>query len=304
LDTELGGRTAMNERGLSRRRFCQLASSGLLLAPTLLRGQTPAQLTAREVVARIRKNIGVPWHAPTADEFKVGDPDAPITGITTTFMSTLDVLQCSVAAGNNFVITHEPTFWSAADVVSDVRDDPLFEYKLNFIQKNKMVIWRFHDHWHARRPDGIFAGWNRAMGWENYSVKEENPFSIEYVVPETSLAELAKQMQTKLKVRSMRLVGDPKLRVMRIANGGHYILQGMPALLKADVLLVFEEREWEAAEYVRDAIAAGQKKALIQLPHEGGEEAGMEECARWLQTFVNEVPIKFIPSGDPFWIPA
>jgi putative NIF3 family GTP cyclohydrolase 1 type 2 len=294
----------MNERELSRRRFCQLASSGLLLAPTLVRGQTPARLTAREVISRIRKNVGVPWHRPTADEFKVGDPDAPITGITTTFMSTLDLLQRSAAAGNNFVITHEPTFWSAADVVSDVRDDPLFDHKLNFIQKNKMVVWRFHDYWHARRPDGILTGWNRAMGWENYAVKGDNPFSIEYVVPETSFEDLAKEMQAKLKVRSMRLVGDPKLRVTRIANGGHYILQCMPALPKVDVLLVFEGREWEAAEYVRDAIAAGLKKALIQLPHEGGEEAGMEECARWLQTFVNEVPIKFIPSGDPFWMPV
>jgi putative NIF3 family GTP cyclohydrolase 1 type 2 len=294
----------MSTGTLSRRRFCQLASSSLILAPALMHGQTSERLTAREVVARIRKNVGVPWRTPTADEFKVGDPDAPITGITTTFMSTLDLLHRSAAAGNNFVITHEPTLWSAADVVSDVREDPLFEYKLNFIQKDRMVVWRFHDHWHARRPDGIFAGWNRAMGWENYAVKGDNLFSIECVAPETSFEELAREMQTRLKMRSMRLVGDPKLRVTRIANGGHYILQCMPALPKVDVLLVFQGREWEAAEYVRDAIAAGQKKALIQLPHEGGEEAGMDECARWLQTFVDEVPIKFIPSGDPFWIPA
>lgn len=281
-----------------------MASSGLLLAPTVMRSQTPGRLTAREVVARIRKNIGVPWRSPTADEFKIGDPDAPITGITTTFMSTLGLLERSLAAGNNFVITHEPTFWSAADVVSDLRDDPLYQHKVNFIETNKMVVWRFHDHWHARRPDGIFAGWNRTLGWVNYAIQGTNPFSHEYVVPETTFEQLAREMLTKLKMRSMRLVGDRKLRVSRVGIGGHYILQCMPLLSKVDVLLVFEAREWEVAEYVRDAIAAGEKKALIQLPHEGGEEAGMEECAQWLQTFVNEVPIKFIPSGDPFWIPA
>jgi hypothetical protein len=32
---------------------------------------------------------------------------------------------------------------------------------------------------------------------------------------------------------------------------------------RVDVLIVFECREWEAAEYVRDAIASAQKKALI-----------------------------------------
>jgi hypothetical protein len=73
---------------------------------------------------------------------------------------------------------------------------------------------------------------------------------------------------------------------------------------RVDVLIVFECREWEAAEYVRDAIASAQKKALIQLPHEGGEEVGMDECAHWLRTFVTEVPTGFIPSGDPFWMPV
>lgn len=296
----------MDHTTLSRRRFCQLAGGGLLLAPTFLRGQSSSgTLTAREVVARIRKHVGVPWRTPTADDFKIGDPDAPITGITTTFMSTLDLLQRSAAAGNNFVISHEPTFWSAADVVSDLRDDPLYHLKLDFIAKHKMVVWRFHDHWHARRPsDGIFAGWDRAMGWENYRVKSDNPFSIQYAIPETSLEDLARDMRKKLNVRSMRLVGDPKLPVTRVGNGGHYILQCMPQLPKVDVLLVFEGREWEAPEYIRDAIAAGEKKGLIQLPHEGGEEEGMRECALWLRTFVDEVPIAFLPSGDPFWIPA
>jgi putative NIF3 family GTP cyclohydrolase 1 type 2 len=280
-----------------------MAASGLMLAPTLRRAQSGSGVTAREVVARIRKNTGVQWRTPTADEFKIGDPDVPITGITATFMSTLDLLERSVAAGNNFVITHEPTFWSAADAVSDLRDDPLYEYKVNFLERNRMVVWRFHDHWHAHHPDGIFTGWNKAMGWENYTVAGASPFSHEYVVPEMSFEGLARDMRDKLAVRSMRLVGDPKLRVTRVGHAGHYIQQCMQVLPRVDVLIVFESREWEAAEYVRDAIAAGQKKALIQLPHEGGEEAGMEECARWLQTFVNEVPIKFIPSGDPFWMP-
>lgn len=294
------------QMGITRRKFCQLTGTGLLAASPLARAQShsASSLTAREVVARIKKNVGVPWHIPTADDFKVGDPDAPIAGITTTFMSTLDLLQRSVAAGNNFVITHEPTFWSAADVVSDVRDDPLYEYKVNFIEKNKLVVWRFHDHWHAHRPDGIFTGWNKTMGWESYATSAANPFSHVYVIPETSLAELARDMQAKLKTRSMRLVGDPKLRVTKLAHAGHYIQQCMQALPNVDVLMVFECREWEAAEYVRDAIASGQKKALIQLPHEGGEEAAMDECASWLRTFVTEVPIKFIPSGDPFWMPA
>ena len=293
----------MTLRKISRRSFCHAsAGAGLLAVPDLLRGRAPSDLTAREVVARIRKQVGVKWQTPTDDEFKFGDPDGDTTGITTTFMCTLDLLKRSLAAGNNFVITHEPTFWSDSEV-PDLNNDPLYRKKLDFVARNKMIVWRFHSHWHTRKPDGILTGFNKAMGWESYAVPGKN-FWPEYIVPETSFENLARDMRAKLKIRSVRLVGDPKLKVTRVGHGIHGIETCMRVLPIVDVVVVFECREWEAAEYVRDAIAAGYNKALIQLPHEGGEEAGMDECARWLRMFVSEVPIKFIPSGDPFWMPV
>ena len=61
-----------------------------LVAATLL-GQAP--LTARDVVERIKQNIGVPWTEPTVDTFKDGDPATPVTGIAVTMMATFDVLR-------------------------------------------------------------------------------------------------------------------------------------------------------------------------------------------------------------------
>jgi hypothetical protein len=29
----------------------------------------------------------------------------------------------------------------------------------------------------------------------------------------------------------------------------------------------------------------------------------MEECVRWLKTFVTHVPIEFVPAKQPFWLP-
>jgi hypothetical protein len=29
----------------------------------------------------------------------------------------------------------------------------------------------------------------------------------------------------------------------------------------------------------------------------------MEECTRWLKTFVSEVPVEFVPARQPFWLP-
>jgi hypothetical protein len=73
---------------------------------------------------------------------------------------------------------------------------------------------------------------------------------------------------------------------------------------RVDMLLVSEAREWDSIEYVRDTILSGQKKGMVLISHEAGEEAGMDECAKWLRTFISEVPIQFIDSHDPFWRPS
>ena len=53
-------------------------------------------------------------------------------------------------------------------------------------------------------------------------------------------------------------------------------------------------------EYVDDAIAAGMAKGLVIIGHIPSEQVGMEEAARWIGTFVREVPVRFVPARDPF----
>jgi len=67
---------------------------------------------------------------------------------------------------------------------------------------------------------------------------------------------------------------------------------------------VGETREGETVEYAADAATEGKRKALIIIGHVPSEQAGMEECARWLKTFVKNVPVEFVPTKQPFWTPA
>jgi hypothetical protein len=69
-------------------------------------GAQPGRLTARQVVERIQKNVGVAWRTGTVDTLKAGDPDTPVTGIATTMMATFDVLVRASAGGANLIITH------------------------------------------------------------------------------------------------------------------------------------------------------------------------------------------------------
>jgi putative NIF3 family GTP cyclohydrolase 1 type 2 len=259
--------------------------------------------TAREVVAAIQKNVGVPWNSETVDTFKAGNPDTPVTGIAVTMMATLDVLQRAVEKGENLIITHEPTFYNHLDIPEDMeQNDPVWAAKRTFIEKHGLVVWRFHDHWHRRNPDGILVGVMHALGWEKY----QNPANqYLFTMPETTVERLAAEVANRLDTPVLRVVGNPEMKVTRVAlsPGSAGFVRETRALASDNVelLLVGETREWETVEYAADAVSAGKAKALIVIGHVPSEQPGMEECARWLKTFVKEVPIEFVPTRQPFW---
>ncbi|MGD0094630.1 MAG: Nif3-like dinuclear metal center hexameric protein [Planctomycetota bacterium] len=263
-------------------------------------------ITARQVVERIKQQVQCPWSGDTVDTFKAGNPDAAVTGIATTFLASLDVLQRAAASGHNFVITHEPTFYNHRDqILSHLEGDKLLAEKQAFIEKHGLVVWRFHDHWHRRQPDGITQGVARKLGWEKYL---QPGAGAVFALPETTLRSLAGELKAKLRATVVRVVGQPQMKVRRVGMlPGASGAAGQIALLQrddVDVVLAGETPEWETVEYVRDAATAGKTKALILLGHANSEEPGMANCAEWLKSFIPEVPVAFVPAGDPFWSPG
>src|SRR5258705_1213730 len=274
-----------------------------VVAPTTPRAQQP--LTARDVVARIKQNIGVPWTEPTVDTFKDGDSTTRVTGVAVTMMATFDVLQRAVARGANLVITHEPTFYDHFDKldVLESEHDSVTAAKRAFIREHQMVAVRMHDHGHRRRPEPMATDLARVLGWDRYRADSE----WLYRIPETTLAELARTIRRRLPAPTLRVVGDSGLRVTTIGlSPGAAGFARHRQLLQQDnveVLVIGEAREGETGEDVADAVTAGRKKALIVLGHGRSEQDGMEEFARWLGTFVKEGPVTFVPTADAVWAP-
>ncbi len=266
----------------------------------------PAALTAQQVVDRIKANVGIPWMAQTVDNIVAGSPDIKVKGIATTMMATLQVVQRAAAAGRNLIVTHEPTWWTHQDKIDDYREDPTYRFKKELIERHEMAVFHFHDHWHRRTPDGIALGMAREVGWEQYLVPNtQREFALP---PQQTLADVAKHLETTLKIRTARVLGDPKLPVKRaLASWGNCsLVPGVPYISRPDIdlLIVGETREWELVEYVQDQIASGLKKGLIVLGHVVSEQAGMKLCAEWLKGFITEVPIEFIAADEPFWRPS
>jgi putative NIF3 family GTP cyclohydrolase 1 type 2 len=279
------------------------------ILPAIMLGNVAAvmaqehRVTAREVVAEIQKQVGVEWQKDTVDTFKAGNPDTAITGIAVTMMATMDVLQRASAKGLNFVVTHEPTFYAHLDTPDGLPEsDPVWAEKRDFIEKHGMVVLRFHDHWHMRKPDGIEAGMVHALGWEKFQ-NPENQYL--FVMPETTVKKLAEEVAAKLGSPVVRVVGEPEMKVTKVGlSPGAAGFQPETHALERDdvqVLLVGETREWETVEYAADAVTQGRKKALIVIGHIPSEQAGMEECTRWLKGFMNQVPVEFVPAHEPFW---
>ena len=289
--------------GVSRRELIA-GAAGIVTARPLAAQSERSAITAGEVIARIKRNVGIPWREQTVDNIIAGSADTPVQGIATTMMATLEVMKRAAAAGKNMVITHEPTFYSHQDNIDQLKDDPVCRFKTEFIREHNMVSFHFHDHWHRRSPDGIALGMARELGWEKYA----DPDNLRlFTIPQTPLARLAKDLQSRLKPRTMRVLGDPQLSINRVNASWGYISQfpgiTLAARADTDLFVCGETREWEVVEYVQDMIASGRKKALIVLGHVVSEQAGMKYCAEWLKTFIPEVPIDFVPASEPFWSP-
>jgi putative NIF3 family GTP cyclohydrolase 1 type 2 len=290
------------KKQISRRSFV-LAGITVPAAALALPNVGDAHFTANGVIQRIRDHVGTPWLDETVDRIIAGNGATLIHGIATTMMATLEVLQKAVAAGTNMVITHEPTFYSHEDATDNLKADPTFQYKAEFIRKNNLVVFRFHDHWHRRNPDGVALGMTRELGWEK-NVDSQNPHLFSF--SPIRLSEFVGSIRARLKPQSMRVVGDQHLSVRKVIASWGYISQlpGIDLLARpdVDVLIGGEAREWEVVEYAQDAIASGKKKALVLIGHVASEQAGMTYCAQWLKPLFPGLPVESVPASEPFWM--
>lgn len=300
-------------RILERRKFLKLGSASILgagLTVNLVSCSTKAAvvqapkkgITIQEAIDIIMAQIpAFKKGLPTVDTIKIGDGTQEIKGIVTTFMATIEVIEKTIELGANFIITHEPTFYNHLDETDWLQDDKVYQNKKQLLEKNNIVVWRFHDFWHLYRPDGILTGFLQKLEWTDYLNPDlENTVAI----PAQSLRSLAAHIKSKFNLKRTFFIGDENMQSTRIgilpgAWGGR---AHIPFLGKdIDTLLVGESQEWEAVEYIRDAAHVGMKKGLIIMGHAESEDPGMRYCAEWIAELIPAIPaIHHVSAGDPF----
>ena len=272
-------------------------SNKLLAQPPIVQSQT-----ARQIVGQMQTHLTCPWNNETVDTFKTGNPDDAVTGIAVCMFADMETLRKAVARNCNLIIVHEPTFYNHLDKTNTLEDNAVYRKKIAYINEHKLIIFRFHDHWHRTVPDGIYMGMIDKLGWKANQTDQSMLF---FKFDEQTVGGFAQKLQEKLKGSQLRIVGDPQMRFTNVA-----LAVGAPGssshinLLTNDfteLLVAGEASEWETYEYVLDASMLGMKKAAIFTGHIASEEAGMEYCATWMKTFITEIPVTYFENGSSYW---
>jgi putative NIF3 family GTP cyclohydrolase 1 type 2 len=277
-------------------------AAGLLVNPVLTHFTAKDTITVAQVIDRILADVPGGKLTDTVDTLKSGSGDMVVTGIVTTMFATVAVIRSAAKINANFIIAHEPSFYNHTDDKNWVENNLVVKEKMALLEKYQISIWRFHNHWHRMKPDGILHGVLLKTGWLRYNETEKNVFDI----PSQKLGMLIPHLIKTLQLPRLRYIGDPDKECKTIAllpgaAGGQRQL-GLLISSNADLLIVGEANEWETPEYIRDANALGRKVSLIVLGHSLSEEPGMEWLVQWLKPKLPGMPITHIASGDTFSI--
>lgn len=278
----------------------------------------------REVIEKI---LAYHPHIPNyrgCDDYKCGDPEAECTGIITALVPTHNVIKKAIELGANLVIVHEPIFYTSEDGPGWFEDFPnaVYEEKRRLIDDHGITVWRDHDHMHFHRPDGIFTGVLKHLGWADcaHVVTDTDSFAHFHVdLPEMTVGDLCRHLIKGIGMNGVRYIGSPETRIRSAAFVGHLFpgpcrrtrADGSPMEYGASVIQTLEEQvdviipgeiiDWTVASYVRDAVQQGGAKAMINLGHLNWEELGMKYAKEWLDELLEgQVDVTYVPSEDMY----
>lgn len=267
-----------------------------------------AQLTAREVFGRIKTASRQPWDPnATDDRIIFGGRDIAVTGIATCFTATMDVLRRAHADGLNYIIPHEASFYERYDDTASsaiLDDDAVIVAKRQFLTSNKMVIQRMHSHSHSLPGDAIIVGLMKQLGWSGQRIADVVGVPCVHLVSAPARS-VGLHIKERLGLKTLRMFGEPEREIAKIG-----ISVGMPgenlqiAMLESglDAVMLGEVREPEVLGHAQDM--AYSRDITIFFSGHNNEDAGMGVVADWLTPLFPKLPVRWLPTADPYTNPV
>lgn len=236
----------------------------------------------------------------TCDTLKSGDADREIKKVGVTMFATVDNIKKAAEAGVDFLITHEPTFYTHRD---DFFDEAQIKEKKAQIDAYGITVYRYHDNMHFRAPDLITEGMLEEIGLrgtlEETSYLGSSLFTLD---TEMTALSLARYLEERLNVSRIRIAGEREkpVKCLALCFGTP---EGVFQLLSrdgVDCVLTGEACEWQLAEYARDAASLGKNKSLIVMGHIASERGGMRVLATRLKTRFPALSVEYIETDEVY----
>lgn len=255
----------------------------------------------------------------TADTVKFGNPDVECTGVVTSIAPTIDVIKKAGELGYNLLVVHEPCFWTHEDSKEWLKEDPLYKEKTALLEQYGLTVWRFHDHMHMHKPDLVFGGMTRQLGWEAYDIGDQiktsthldrnHHLSTLWELPDMPFREVVAILKEKIGLEQVSYVGNPDAIIRRASVTFHeYDREPHQAYIQImndldiDLMIPGESVNWTTQYYIRDAAALGKNKVLLLIGHFNVESLGMKDLAERFIPRVTQNAVKtaYIPAGDSY----
>ena len=182
-------------------------------------------MKVKEVLEFVSREIGVP-----ANEFPDGgywgSPETKVKGILVTWMMTADALRSAVRRGCNVVVCHEGflfaegvpgamyRWWEPADEKQRELDDHPNRVRRRIIEENNLTVLAIH---YGLDRLCLYDDFMRHLGITKVASGEGYDRIWELPKPQKASA-LARDVAKKMKMKSVRLVGDANKIIKKVGN--------------------------------------------------------------------------------------
>ena len=260
------------------------------------------------------------------DCIKIGNAQDECRGVAVCLEPSMDNVRAARDKNLNLMIVHEPLFYQTPDYGTwrGGYSNSVYEYKKTYIEQNGITIFRDHDHMHFHRPDSIFSGVIRELGWENYYQGQEKSmcYVFDFAQDAMKLSAVAEHLRDALSLNGVKYIGNPDMIVHKAALVGHlfpncfypdgekddgfYHDYSMDVIREmemngVELIIPGEIIEWTCAAYIRDAFSQGRNVACLNIGHYNLEELGMKDFAKVVSRLVEyKVPVEYIKGADTF----
>lgn len=208
-----------------------------------------------------------------------------------------------MASGKNLIITHEQTFYNHLDDQAPLAADPVEQQKLGYIYEHHLVVWRFHDTWHLRQPDGILAGMVDRFGWRAYQNSADPHL---FAIPPASVEQIAARLQKSTGARALPIVGDPAMTATRVAllpgASGSKSRSKPLSRTMSNCLLRVSPANGKPCLRLRTLLPKADTKPSSCLATKFRKKRGWRNARDGSARYFPGFPWSSFPAGEPFYV--